>query len=77
MEDKRRLGGALDDPELEAFFAVAVATRGVAVVTKNTGEFRNTGVGVSGRHPQDLRSDPWPRLAADSGQLLRVQGAGR
>ena len=44
MEDKCRLGGALDATVLEAFFAVAVATRGLAVATRNTGEFRNTGV---------------------------------
>jgi len=44
MEDKRRRGEALDDHVPDAFLAAAVATRGLAVVTRNTGEFRNTGV---------------------------------
>ena len=44
MEDKRRLGEALDDHVPDAFLAAAAATRGLAVVTRNTGEFRNTGV---------------------------------
>ena len=44
MEDKRRRGQALDDHVPDAFLAAAAATRGLAVVTRNTGEFRNTGV---------------------------------
>ena len=44
MEDKRRRGEALDDHVPDAFLAAAAATRGLTVVTRNTGEFRNTGV---------------------------------
>ena len=44
MEDKRRRGEALDDHVPDAFLAAAAATRGLAVVTRNTGEFRNTGI---------------------------------
>ena len=44
MENKRRRGEALDDHVPDAFLAAAAATRGLAVVTRNTGEFRNTGV---------------------------------
>ena len=44
MEGKRRCGEALDDHVPDAFLAAAAATRGLAVVTRNTGEFRNTGV---------------------------------
>ena len=44
MEDKRQRGEALDDHVPDAFLAAAAATRGLAVVTRNTGEFRNTGV---------------------------------
>ena len=44
MEDKRRRGEALDDHVPDAFLAAAAVTRGLAVVTRNTGEFRNTGV---------------------------------
>ena len=44
MEDKRRRGEALDGHVPDAFLAAAAATRGLAVVTRNTGEFRNTGV---------------------------------
>ena len=43
MEGKRRRGAALDDHVPDAFLATAV-TRRLAVVTRNTGEFRNTGV---------------------------------
>ena len=50
MEDKRRRGEALDDHVLDAFLAAAAATRGLAVVTRNTGEFRNTGAETH---------DPW------------------
>lgn len=44
MEDKRRQGEALDDHVPDAFLAAAAATRGLVIVTRNTGEFRNTGV---------------------------------
>ena len=50
MEDKRRCGEALDDHVPDAFLAAAAATRGLAVVTRNTGEFRNTGIEIV---------DPW------------------
>ena len=46
MEDKRRRGEALDDHVPDAFLAAAAATRGLTVVTRNTGEFRNTGVEI-------------------------------
>ena len=44
MEEKRRRGEPLDDHIPDAFLAAAAASRGLAVVTRNTGEFRNTGV---------------------------------
>ena len=44
MEDKRRRGEPLDGHVPDAFLAAAAATRGLAVATRNTGEFRNTGV---------------------------------
>ena len=44
MEEKRRRGEALDDHVPDAFLAAAAATRGLAVVTRNTSEFCNTGV---------------------------------
>ncbi len=50
MEDKRRRGEPLDDHVPDAFLAAAAASRGLAVVTRNTSEFRNTGV---------TSVDPW------------------
>ena len=50
MEEKRRQGEPLDDHLPDAFLAAAAACRGLAVVTRNAGEFRNTGVEVI---------DPW------------------
>ena len=50
MEDRRRRGEPLDDHIPDAFLAAAAASRGLAVVTRNTGEFRNTGVAAV---------DPW------------------
>ena len=50
MEDKRRRGEPLDDHVPDAFLAAAAASRGLAVATRNTGEFRNTGV---------TTVDPW------------------
>lgn len=43
MEEKRRRGEPLDDHVPDAFLAAA-ACCGLAVVTRNTGKFRNTGV---------------------------------
>ena len=50
MEGKRRRGESLDDHLPDAFLAAAAASRGLAVVTRNSGEFRNTGV---------TAVDPW------------------
>ena len=50
MEAKRRRGEPLDDHVPDAFLAAAAASRGLAVVTRNVGEFRNTGV---------TTVDPW------------------
>ena len=50
MEVKRRRGEPLDDHLPDALLAAAAACRGLAVVTRNAGEFRNTGVKVA---------DPW------------------
>ena len=50
MEEKRRRGEALDDHIPDAFLVATAATRGLAVVTRNAGEFRNTGVKIV---------DPW------------------
>ena len=44
MEERRRRGEPLDDHVPDAFLAAAATTRRLAVVTRNTGEFRNTGV---------------------------------
>ena len=44
MEDKRGRGEALADRVSDAFLAAAAVTRGLAIVTRNTSEFRNTGV---------------------------------
>ena len=44
MEEKRRRGEPLDDHVLDAFLAATAASRGLAVVTRNAGEFRNTGI---------------------------------
>ena len=44
MEEELRRGAPLDDQVPDAFLAAAAATRGLAVVTRSTGEFRNTGV---------------------------------
>ena len=38
------MGEPLDDHVPDAFLAGAAACRGLAIVTQNTGEFRNTGV---------------------------------
>ena len=44
MEEKRRRGEPLDDHVPDAFLAAAAACRGLAVVTRNTSEFRYNGV---------------------------------
>ena len=44
MEEKRRRGESLDDHVPDAFLATAAASHGLAMVTRNTDEFRNTGV---------------------------------
>lgn len=46
MEEKRRRGEPLDDHVPDAFLAAAAATRGLAVMTRNVGEFRNTGADI-------------------------------
>lgn len=46
MEDKRRLGEPLDSHLPDAMLAATAASRGLAVVTRNTRDFRNTGVAV-------------------------------
>ena len=50
MEERRRRGEPLDDHVPDAFLAAAAASRGLAILTRNTGEFRNTGVDAV---------DPW------------------
>ncbi len=52
MERKRRRGEPLDDHLPDAFLAATAAHLGLAVVTRNTSHFRNTGVEVV---------DPWAR----------------
>ena len=52
MEQKRRRGEPLDDHLPDAFLAATAAHLGLAVVTRNTSHFRNTGVEVV---------DPWAR----------------
>ena len=44
MEKKRRLGESLDDHLPDAFLAGTAVARGLGVVTRNTRDFRNTGV---------------------------------
>ena len=44
MEERRRRGESLDAHVPDAFLAAAAASRELAVVTRNTGDFRNTGV---------------------------------
>ena len=46
MEDKRRRGEPLDDHLADAFLAAMAVRLGSTVVTRNVGEFRNTGVRV-------------------------------
>lgn len=50
MEEKRRCGEPLDDHVPDAFLAAAAACRGLAILTRNAREFRNTGVEIV---------DPW------------------
>ena len=44
MEEKRRRGESLDDQLPDAILASMVAGRGLAIATRDVGEFRNTGV---------------------------------
>lgn len=46
MENKRRQGEPLDDHLADAFLAAMAVRLGSTVVTRNVGEFRNTGVGT-------------------------------
>ncbi len=46
MEDKRRLGEPLDSHLPDAMLAGTAASRGLALVTRNTRDFRNTGIAV-------------------------------
>ena len=46
MEDKRRLGEPLDSHVPDAMLAGTAASRGLAMVTRNTRDFRNTGLAV-------------------------------
>lgn len=46
MEAKRRRGEALEYHLPDAFLAATAARRGLTIVTRNTSEFRNTGVEV-------------------------------
>ena len=55
MEEKRRVGEPLDAHVPDAFLAAAAASRGLAVVTRNTGEFRNTGVETVNPWTVDVR----------------------
>ena len=52
MEGKRRRGEPLDDHLPDAMLAGAALSRGLALLTPNRREFRNTGVSVI---------DPWTR----------------
>ncbi len=46
MEEKRRLGEPLDSHLPDAMLAGTAANRGLALVTRNTRDFRNTGIAV-------------------------------
>jgi len=45
-QGRRRRGEALDDHVPDALLAAAASSRALGVVTRNLGEFRNTGVNV-------------------------------
>ena len=49
MEEKRRLGEPPDANVADAFLAAAAASRRLGVVTRNTRQFRNTGVKSANR----------------------------
>lgn len=66
MEEKRRRGEPLDDHIPDAFLAAAAATRGLTVVTRNTRDFRNTGVTVV-----DPWAEPVPLRGAPSSEGRR------
>ena len=46
MEDKRRRGEALDDHLPDAMLAGMAVNRGIAVITRNESDFRNTGARI-------------------------------
>ena len=46
MEDKRRRGEALDDHLPDAMLAGMAVNRGIAVITRNERDFRNTGARI-------------------------------
>lgn len=46
MEEKRQRGESLDHHLPDAMLAASAASRGLSVVTRNTRDFRNTGVAV-------------------------------
>lgn len=50
MEHKRRQGESLDDHFPDSCLAATASCRGLSIVTRNTREFRNTGVDTV---------DPW------------------
>lgn len=54
MEVRRRRGEPLDDHLPDAMLAGSAASRGLAVVTRNTGDFRDIGV---------VAVDPWRQSA--------------
>ncbi len=56
MEEKRRRGESLDDHVPDALLAATAASRGLVMVTRNTGEFRNTGVKTVNPWTAGLRS---------------------
>ena len=58
MEEKRRRGEPLDDHVPDAFLAAAAASRGLAVITRNAREFRNTGVEIVNPWTVEVRSIP-------------------
>ena len=71
MEAKRRRGEALEDHLPDAFLAATATRRSLTIVTRNTGEFRNTGVEVVTLGPMDDSRFP-PAAALLGGQAERI-----